>query len=91
MFEREAGVLYKLQHPQIPRFRESFQVNLDNKGYLFLVQDYVGQTYHALLDARRSQGLRFRGRSDSAAAPDSACFGYIHSMGVIHRDISQIT
>jgi len=38
----EAGsVLYKLQHPQIPRFRESFRVNLDNKGYLFLVQDYV--------------------------------------------------
>jgi len=31
MFEREAGVLYKLQHPQIPL--PVFQVNLDNKGY----------------------------------------------------------
>jgi len=41
----------KLQHPQIPPANCS--VNLDNKGYLFLVQDYVeGQTYHALLDAR---------------------------------------
>jgi len=53
------------------------------------VQDYVeGQTYHALLDARRSQGLRFEGRSDSAAAQILPVLEYIHSMGVIHRDIS---
>jgi len=38
MFENR--VLYKLQHPQIPLPR-IVRVNLDNKGYLFLVQDYV--------------------------------------------------
>jgi serine/threonine-protein kinase len=90
MFEREAGVLYKLQHPQIPRFRESFRVNLDNKGYLFLVQDYVeGQTYHALLDARRSQGLRFsEAEVIQLLLQILPVLEYIHSMGVIHRDIS---
>ncbi|HCF27233.1 MAG TPA: serine/threonine protein kinase, partial [Cyanobacteria bacterium UBA11049] len=40
LFEREAGVLYKLEHPQIPRFRELFRVNLNGKVHLFLVQDY---------------------------------------------------
>ncbi|NEN98325.1 MAG: serine/threonine protein kinase, partial [Moorea sp. SIO3I7] len=59
LFEREAGVLYRLQHPQIPQFRELFQVQQQDKGTLLLVQDYVeGQTYRALLEARRPQGLR---------------------------------
>lgn len=90
MFEREAGVLYKLQHPQIPRFRELFRVNLANKGYLFLVQDYVeGQTYHALLDARRNQGLRFsEAEVIQLLLQILPVLEYIHSMGVIHRDIS---
>ncbi len=46
LFEREAGVLYRLQHHQIPRFREMFRVSGTGKGQLFLVQDYVaGETY----------------------------------------------
>lgn len=90
MFEREAGVLYKLQHPQIPRFRELFRVNLDSKGYLFLVQDYVeGQTYHALLDAQRRQGRRFsEAEVMQLLLQLLPVLEYIHAMGVIHRDIS---
>lgn len=90
LFEREAGVLYKLQHPQIPRFRELFRVNLDGLGFLFLVQDYVeGQTYHALLNARKKQGLKFSEAECTAILLQLLpVLDYIHSMGVIHRDIS---
>ena len=90
LFEREAGVLYKLQHPQIPRFRELFRADFENQGHLFLVQDYVeGQTYRQLLDARKLQGMCF-------AEPEVMqlliqllpVLQYIHHVGVIHRDIS---
>ncbi|BAY13967.1 serine/threonine-protein kinase [Calothrix sp. NIES-2098] len=90
LFQREASVLYKLQHPQIPRFRENFRINLDGKEYLFLVQDYVeGQTYNSLLNTRRSQGLRFtEAEIRQLLQQILPVLEYIHSLGVIHRDIS---
>lgn len=90
LFEREAGVLYKLQHAQIPKFREMFRVKQGNKGLLFLVQDFVvGQTYHALLEARKRQGLRFNeAEVTQLLLQILPVLQYIHSMGVIHRDIS---
>ncbi len=90
LFEREAGVLYKLQHPQIPQFREMFRVQQEDKAFLFLVQDFVaGQTYHALLDARKHQGLRFSETEVTQLMLQLLpVLEYIHSLGVIHRDIS---
>jgi serine/threonine-protein kinase len=90
LFSREADVLYKLQHPQIPKFRELFRAKHEDKGFLFLVQDFVvGQTYRALLDARRSQGLRFNeAEVTQLLLQILPVLEYIHAMGVIHRDIS---
>lgn len=90
LFEREAGVLYKLQHPQIPRFREIFRV--DNQGIerLFLVQDYIdGQTYRNLLEVRTLQGAKFsEAEVYQLLLQTLPVLDYIHSLGVIHRDIS---
>ncbi len=90
LFQREATVLYKLQHPQIPRFRELFRSNLGDKEYLFLVQDYVeGQPYNALLNTRLQQGLRFsEAEVRQLLLQLLPVLDYIHSLGVIHRDIS---
>ncbi|PMB01095.1 serine/threonine protein kinase [Fischerella thermalis CCMEE 5268] len=90
LFQREATVLYKLQHPQIPRFRELLRSNFDGKEYLFLVQDYVeGQTYRSLLNERLQKGLRFtESEVIQLLLQILPVLEYIHSLGVIHRDIS---
>ncbi|BAZ67187.1 MAG: protein kinase [Pelatocladus maniniholoensis HA4357-MV3] len=90
LFQREATVLYQLQHPQIPRFRELFRSNFSGKEYLFLVQDYVeGQTYSSLLDERLQKGLRFtESEITELLLQILPVLEYIHSLGVIHRDIS---
>lgn len=91
LFEREAGVLYRLRHPQIPQFREMFRANLgDHQNRLFLVQDYVeGKTYRQLLDARRPQGQLFsEGEIVQLLRQLLPVLQYIHLNGVIHRDIS---
>lgn len=90
LFEREAGVLYKLKHPQIPEFRELLRVKQQGEGHLFLVQDYIaGQTCRAILEARRSQGLRFNETEVLKLLRQILpVLDYIHSLGVIHRDIS---
>jgi serine/threonine-protein kinase len=90
LFEREAGVLYKLQHPQIPRFREMFRADFGSQGHLFLAQDYVeGQTYRQLLDLRRARGRWFMEAEVKLLLVQLLpVLDYIHKAGVIHRDIS---
>ncbi|MGA1474388.1 MAG: protein kinase domain-containing protein [Prochlorothrix sp.] len=90
LFQREAGVLYRLSHPQIPCFRELLRTKIHDRDYLLLVQDYIeGCTYRELLTDRQSQGTRF---VEAEVRQILECLlpvlAYIHRNGVIHRDIS---
>jgi serine/threonine protein kinase, bacterial len=90
LFAREAGILYQLQHPQIPRFREFFRADWQGRDRLFLVQDFVdGQTYHDLLRDRQSREDCFsEAELVQLLLQSLPVLDYIHSAGVIHRDIS---
>lgn len=90
LFEREAGVLYQLNHPQIPRFRELLRVQSGHDGSLFLVQDYVeGPTYEELLATRLQSGQRFSEPEVTQLLKQILpVLEYLHGVGVIHRDIS---
>jgi serine/threonine protein kinase len=90
LFEREAGVLYKLKHPQIPTFRELFRVNEGNSESLLLVQDYVeGETYLDRLNQRLKHQQTFSEQEAIELLYDLLpVLDYIHRLGTIHRDIS---
>lgn len=86
LFQREANILYQIQHPQVPQFRATFEQD----QRLFLVQDYVeGKTYRTLLEERRGAGQTFSEievlRLLRQLLPVLA---HLHSRGIIHRDIS---
>jgi serine/threonine protein kinase len=90
LFEREAGVLYKLQHPQIPAFREILRVNDGANEALLLVQDYIeGETYLNNLNNRLDRQQVFsEGEVVKLLHDLLPVVDYIHRLGVIHRDIS---
>jgi serine/threonine-protein kinase len=90
LFTREAGVLYRLEHPQIPRFRELFRTEAAGRGLLLLVQDYVcGRDYRELLDERLAQGQTFsEAEGLNLLRQLLPVLAYLHSVGVIHRDIA---
>ncbi|MEO0646399.1 MAG: serine/threonine-protein kinase [Cyanobacteria bacterium J06650_10] len=86
LFQREASVLYQISHPQIPKFRATFEEG----ERLFLVQDYVdGPTFHEVLNQRRQQGRTFsEGEVKQFLKQILPVLAHIHAKGIIHRDIS---
>ncbi|MEH2373898.1 protein kinase domain-containing protein [Nostoc sp.] len=86
LFHREAAILYQIQHPQVPKFRERFE---QDQG-LFLVEDYVaGQTYRTLLAERHAVGQTFtEAEVLQLIQLLLPVLEHIHSRGIIHRDIS---
>jgi serine/threonine protein kinase len=90
LFEREAGVLYKLKHPQIPTFREMFAVRSAAGESLFLVEEYIeGMTYLDLLNQRLQTGQTFSEAEILQFLRDFLpVLAYIHERSVIHRDLS---
>jgi serine/threonine-protein kinase len=90
LFEREANVLKKIQHPQIPRFHASFQAKIGTKDFFFLVQDYIeGDNYDQLFTQRQSQGKSFSEEEVINLLHNILpILTYIHSLDIVHRDIS---
>ncbi len=86
LFEREASILYQLNHPQIPQFREL----LREREQLFLVQDYIeGPSYHELLIRRKHYADRFSEAEVTQLLTQLLpVLQYLHSVGIVHRDIS---
>ena len=86
LFEREASILYQLNHPQIPKFREL----LREGDRLFLVQDYIeGPSYHELLNRRKQYADRFSETEITQLLTRLLpVLQYLHSVGIVHRDIS---
>ena len=87
LFEREARVLYRIDHPQIPKFIAWFK----EKQKLFIVQEYIeGKTYAQVLRERLSQtGKPFSEAEVVQWLWDMLpVLDYIHKHNLIHRDIS---
>ncbi len=90
LFQRKAQILYTLNHPQIPRFRELFSCQHRNKTTLFLVQDYVqGLTYYQHLQERLKEGNIFTETEIKQLLLEVLpVLDYLHEKGIIHRDIT---
>ncbi|KAB8317213.1 serine/threonine protein kinase [Tolypothrix campylonemoides VB511288] len=86
LFEREAAILYQIEHPQVPQFRERFEQD----QRLFLVQDYVaGKTYRTLFDERKASSGTFTEEELLQLIRSLLpVLEYLHSKGIIHRDIA---
>lgn len=86
LFHREAKILHKLNHPQIPKFFAVFEEN----DRLFIVQEYIdGKTYWKLLQERQRRGSAF----SEAEVFQWLChllpvLNYLHKQNIVHRDIS---
>jgi serine/threonine protein kinase len=86
LFQREAQVLYQINHPQIPKFRANFE----EQRRLFLVQEYAeGQTVAKTLSERLKASNTF-GEAEVVEFLHHMLpvLTHIHNMGIIHRDIS---
>ncbi|TVP65748.1 MAG: serine/threonine protein kinase [Leptolyngbya sp. LCM1.Bin17] len=86
LFQREANILYNINHPQIPKFQAIFEED----QRLFLVQDFIdGTTYRDLLNQRLTQGMTFSEAEVRQFLQHMLpVLAHIHSKGIIHRDIS---
>ena len=86
LFEREAGILYKLKHEQIPQFKALLRTIIDGKKLLFLVQEHIaGKTYYELA---KKQGKFSESEIINLIVELSPVLEYIHQQNLIHRDIS---
>ncbi|MEL6228455.1 MAG: serine/threonine-protein kinase [Cyanobacteria bacterium J06627_3] len=86
-FRQEIAVLKTLDHPAIPAYLDSFEINEHSYSGLMVVQDYVdGQSLYALINEQRpfsEQDIR------KLAHQVLGILDYLHSQQptIIHRDI----
>ncbi|MEM8805270.1 MAG: protein kinase [Cyanobacteria bacterium P01_G01_bin.38] len=86
LFKREAKTLYKINHPQIPKFLACFT----QAQRLFIGIEYIdGVNYLNLLQQRKQAGKRF---SEEEMIPwlmqMLQVVDHLHSLNIMHRDIS---
>jgi serine/threonine protein kinase len=86
LFQREATVLHKLNHPQIPKFFAVFEEN----SRLFIVQEYInGKTYWNLLREKHQNSTTFTETEILQWLKDLLrVLSYLHKQNIVHRDIS---
>ncbi|OUL27723.1 serine/threonine protein kinase [Nostoc sp. T09] len=86
LFHREAAILYQIEHPQVPKFRERFEQD----QRLFLVEDYIaGKTYRTILSERQAVNQTLTEQEVVQLMLSLLpVLEHIHSRGIIHRDIS---
>jgi serine/threonine-protein kinase len=90
LFEREAQVLYALDHPQIPKFLETIVDEFQKKPRLFLVQEYIsGENYHQLYQYYYPQGMT-EAEVKTFLENLLPVLYYLHSQNppIFHRDIT---
>ncbi len=86
LFEREAGILYKLNHQQIPKFQALLRTRIDGRRSLFLIQEYIeGESYWELLQRK---GKLTEAEVTKMIWEVLPVLDYIHASDLIHRDIS---
>ncbi|TAE59701.1 MAG: serine/threonine protein kinase [Nostocales cyanobacterium] len=90
LFDREASVLKKISHPQIPCFHDSLQAKIGTKVFFFLVQDYVeGVNYDQVFEKLKNQGKSLSEEEVINLLHNILpVLSYIHSLDIVHRDIS---
>lgn len=86
-FHREASILARLDHPNLPKVSDFF----DEENRDFLVMDFVpGQDLHQMVEAAKADG-RFLPQKRVLDWAEQLCdaLGYLHSQDppVLHRDV----
>ncbi|MBD2336060.1 serine/threonine protein kinase [Calothrix sp. FACHB-156] len=87
LFEREAKVLYQIQHPQVPKFLAL----LAEEQRLFIVQEYIdGKNFAQILQERLERQKKAFSEAEVKAwlLNILPVLEYIHDRNIVHRDIS---
>ena len=86
LFQREATILHKLDHPQIPEFFAVFE----EEGRLFIVQEFInGKTCWRILQERQKRGEAFTETEILHWLKQLLrVLDYLHSQNIVHRDIA---
>jgi serine/threonine protein kinase len=87
LFQREADILKKLEHPAIPRYLDYFEIDTPNEKGFGLVQTYIA---HKSLEEHLRAGRTFNETEVKELAQSLLeILDYLHSFSspIIHRDI----